>query len=113
VRTRTLRPSRRLGGNCHRILPLPLSTALKIGNSLAGTGAGSHSGQPQTSVSTHSNSTSGMIIPNKSTIAEEDIQVLYGRDSGSTAVEERGHDRGVDMDVDVDAEAAGGGVGGG
>ncbi|KAH9846801.1 hypothetical protein C2E23DRAFT_851461 [Lenzites betulinus] len=67
--------------------------------------------RPSESVSIHSESTSasnaqsatagmGMIIPNKSTIAEEDIEVPYGRDvrdSSSTAMErDRGRDRSVD-----------------
>ncbi|KAI8974031.1 hypothetical protein BD414DRAFT_468647 [Trametes punicea] len=74
--------------------------------------------RPSESVSINSESTSasnaqsatagmGMIIPNKSTIAEEDIEVPYGRDvrdSASTAMD-RGRDRSV--------ERSGGGGGGG
>ncbi|KAI9064956.1 hypothetical protein FKP32DRAFT_1591027 [Trametes sanguinea] len=67
--------------------------------------------RPSESVSINSESTSasnaqsatagmGMIIPNKSTIAEEDIEVPYGRDardSASTAMErDPGRDRSVD-----------------
>ncbi|KDQ55017.1 hypothetical protein JAAARDRAFT_195904 [Jaapia argillacea MUCL 33604] len=40
--------------------------------------------------------TSGMIIPNKSTIAEEEIEVPFGRearDSGSTAIDDRDRER--------------------
>ncbi|KAF8839446.1 hypothetical protein BDN67DRAFT_953449 [Paxillus ammoniavirescens] len=63
--------------------------------------------RPSASASIHSDSTgttnaqsatatSGMIIPNKSTIAEEDIEVPYGReevrDSSGTAVDDRGRD---------------------
>ncbi|KAI0665719.1 hypothetical protein C8Q78DRAFT_1063711 [Trametes maxima] len=67
--------------------------------------------RPSESVSIHSESTSasnaqsatagmGMIIPNKSTIAEEEIEVPYGRDprdSSSTAID-RGRERSVDRD---------------
>jgi hypothetical protein len=48
-----------------------------------------------------------MIIPNKSTIAEEEIEVPYGRDmreSGGTAVDDRER-------VDTDGEGGGGGGG--
>jgi hypothetical protein len=71
-------------------------------------GAGADFGRrPSASASIHSDSTgttnaqsatatSGMIIPNKSTIAEEDIEVPYGReevrDSSGTAVDDRGRD---------------------
>ncbi|KIJ15449.1 hypothetical protein PAXINDRAFT_168952 [Paxillus involutus ATCC 200175] len=71
-------------------------------------GAGAEFGRrPSASASIHSDSTgttnaqsatatSGMIIPNKSTIAEEDIEVPYGReevrDSSGTAVDDRGRD---------------------
>ncbi|KAI0941809.1 hypothetical protein AcW1_003600 [Taiwanofungus camphoratus] len=76
--------------------------------------------RPSESVSTTSESTSasnaqsatagmGMIIPNKSTIAEEEIEVPYGRevrDSSSTAVDDRGRerDRSVDRGRDTDSE---------
>lgn len=74
--------------------------------------------RPNTTVSTNSDSTgatnaqsatatSGMIIPNKSTIAEEEIEVPYGREireSSSTAIDDR--DRGdrdrSARDVDTD-----------
>lgn len=66
----------------------------------------------------------GMIIPNKSTIAEEEIEVPYGRevrDSTGTAVDERGRDRdrvsgrnrsrdfsrGTDTDADPDEPMGG------
>ncbi|KIJ65805.1 hypothetical protein HYDPIDRAFT_27039 [Hydnomerulius pinastri MD-312] len=64
--------------------------------------------RPSASASIHSDSTgttnaqsatatSGMIIPNKSTIAEEDIEVPYGReeirDSSGTAVDDRSRER--------------------
>ncbi|KAH9889560.1 hypothetical protein C8Q73DRAFT_766336 [Cubamyces lactineus] len=67
--------------------------------------------RPSESVSINSESTSasnaqsatagmGMIIPNKSTIAEEDIEVPYGRearDSSSTAMDrDRGRDRSIE-----------------
>ncbi|KIK80426.1 hypothetical protein PAXRUDRAFT_833539 [Paxillus rubicundulus Ve08.2h10] len=71
-------------------------------------GAGADFGRrPSASASIHSDSTgttngqsatatSGMIIPNKSTIAEEDIEVPYGReevrDSSGTAVDDRGRE---------------------
>ena len=65
-----------------------------------------------------------MIIPNKSTIAEEEIEVPYGRevrDSTGTAVDERGRDRdrmsgrarsrdlsrGTDTDADADEPIGG------
>lgn len=91
--------------------------------------------RPSESVSTTSDSTSttnaqsatagmGMIIPNKSTIAEEEIEVPYGRevrDSTGTAVDERGRDRdrtsgrarsrdfsrGTDTDADADEPVGG------
>ncbi|KAH7907886.1 hypothetical protein BJ138DRAFT_1116316 [Hygrophoropsis aurantiaca] len=73
--------------------------------------------RPSASASIHSDSTgttnaqsatatSGMIIPNKSTIAEEEIEVPYGReirDSSGTAVDDR--DRGHEhREVDTDGE---------
>lgn len=72
--------------------------------------------RPGTTVSTNSDSTgtagqsaiatSAMIIPNKSTIAEEEIEVPFGgregRESSSTAIDDR--DRGGDR-VDTDGEA--------
>ena len=72
--------------------------------------------RPGTTVSTNSDSTgtagqsatatSAMIIPNKSTIAEEEIEVPFGgregRESSSTAIDDR--DRGGDR-VDTDVEA--------
>ncbi|CAL1711181.1 unnamed protein product [Somion occarium] len=92
--------------------------------------------RPSESVSVTSDSTSttnaqsatagmGMIIPNKSTIAEEEIEVPYGRevrDSTGTAVDERGRDRdrtsqrdqsrdlsrGTDTDADGDEPGIGG-----
>ena len=54
-----------------------------------------------------------MIIPNKSTIAEEDIEVPYGkavRESGGTAIKDRKRER--DRGVDADTEGAGRGGGG-
>jgi hypothetical protein len=119
VRITTLCPSHhRPHGKRLRILPLPLFANLKIGNvhlGVGGTGAGasssigSGSGRPQTSVSTNSDSTSTttnstnatsatswMIIP-KSTIAEEDIEVPYGREVRDTAIDNR--DCGVDAGV--------------
>lgn len=84
--------------------------------------------RPSQSVSVHSDSTSttnvqsataGMIIPNKSTIAEEEIEVPYGRevrDSTGTAVDERerSRERGreTDTDADDDFRSPGGGLGG-
>lgn len=84
--------------------------------------------RPSQSVSVHSDSTSttnaqsataGMVIPNKSTIAEEEIEVPYGRevrDSTGTAVDERNRsrDRGreTDTDADDDFRNPGGGLGG-
>jgi hypothetical protein len=53
-----------------------------------------------------------MIIPNKSTIAEEEIEVPYGREvreSGGTAVDDRQRDRGMDVDADMAGAAEGGG----
>ncbi|EPQ54975.1 hypothetical protein GLOTRDRAFT_76278 [Gloeophyllum trabeum ATCC 11539] len=47
--------------------------------------------------------TSGVVIPNKSTIAEEEIEVPYGRegrDSSSTAMDERERERSRDVDTD-------------
>ncbi|KAI0072828.1 hypothetical protein K474DRAFT_1667322 [Panus rudis PR-1116 ss-1] len=88
--------------------------------------------RPSESVSTTSDSTSatnaqsatagmGMIIPNKSTIAEEEIEVPYGREireSTDTAVDERGRggdrnrvsqrDRSPDTDVEGDEPQIGG-----
>lgn len=86
--------------------------------------------RPSQSVSVHSDSTSttnaqsataGMIIPNKSTIAEEEIEVPYGRevrDSTGTAVDERdrSRDRGRETDTDAEMDEPGyrnpGGLGG-
>ncbi|KAI0687108.1 hypothetical protein BC835DRAFT_1287053 [Cytidiella melzeri] len=86
--------------------------------------------QSQTT-SVHSDSTSttnaqsatagmGMIIPNKSTIAEEDIEVPYGRemrDSTSTAVDERDRSRersvgNTDVEADDSPSSPSGGLGG-
>jgi protein SPA2 len=72
--------------------------------------------RPSQSVSVHSDSTSttnaqsataGMIIPNKSTIAEEEIEVPYGReirDSTGTAVDERDRSKERGQETDTDAE---------
>ena len=72
--------------------------------------------RPSQSVSVHSDSTSntnaqsattGMVIPNKSTIAEEEIEVPYGReirDSTGTAVDERDRSRERSRETDTDAE---------
>ncbi|KIP03709.1 hypothetical protein PHLGIDRAFT_31670 [Phlebiopsis gigantea 11061_1 CR5-6] len=84
--------------------------------------------RPSQSVSVHSDSTSttnaqsataGMVIPNKSTIAEEEIEVPYGRevrDSTGTAVDdrERSRDRGRETDTDAedDFRNPAGGLGG-
>ncbi|KZT19829.1 hypothetical protein NEOLEDRAFT_1141535 [Neolentinus lepideus HHB14362 ss-1] len=54
--------------------------------------------------------TSGMIIPNKSTIAEEEIEVPYGREtreSSSTAMDDRDRDRSQERGTDVEPESAG------
>lgn len=70
--------------------------------------------RPSESVSVASDSTtsnmqsatSGMVIPNKSTIAEEEIEVPYGRqvrDSSSTAMDER--DRSRERDTDGESSA--------
>ncbi|KAI0338375.1 hypothetical protein BDW22DRAFT_709598 [Trametopsis cervina] len=86
--------------------------------------------QSQTA-SVHSDSTSttnaqsatagmGMIIPNKSTIAEEEIEVPYGRemrDSTSTAMDERERSReqsraNTDVEADDDLNSPPGGMGG-
>ena len=85
--------------------------------------------RPSASTSIHSDSTgttnaqsatatSGMIIPNKSTIAEEDIEVPYGReegrDSSMMAVGDRGRDGdgdtygGMDEDHEHDGPPVGG-----
>lgn len=52
--------------------------------------------------------TSGMIIPNKSTIAEEDIEVPYGReevrDSSVIAIGDRGRDRDGDVYGGIDED---------
>ncbi|EMD33042.1 hypothetical protein CERSUDRAFT_126237 [Gelatoporia subvermispora B] len=72
--------------------------------------------RPSESVSTTSESTAasaaqsatagmGMVIPNKSTIAEEDIEVPYGREvreSGSTAIDDRDRARGPGRETDTD-----------
>jgi len=53
-----------------------------------------------------------MIIPNKSTIVEEDIEVPYGsefRKSGGTAIDGCDRKRDRRVDVDADMEGAGGG----
>lgn len=84
--------------------------------------------RPSQTVSVHSDSTSttnaqsataGMVIPNKSTIAEEEIEVPYGRevrDSTGTAVDdrERSRDRGRETDTDAEDEfrSPAGGLGG-
>lgn len=84
--------------------------------------------RPSQSVSVHSDSTSttnaqsataGMIIPNKSTIAEEEIEVPYGRevrDSTGTAIDERDRSRERGRETDTDAEddlrSPAGGLGG-
>lgn len=72
--------------------------------------------RPSQSVSVHSDSTSttnaqsataGMIIPNKSTIAEEEIEVPYARevrDSTGTAVDDRDRSRERGRETDTDAE---------
>ena len=85
--------------------------------------------RPSASASIHSDSTgttnaqsatatSGMIIPNKSTIAEEDIEVPYGReearDSSMMAIGDRGRDGdgdtygGIDDDQEHDVPTLGG-----
>ncbi|OSX61913.1 hypothetical protein POSPLADRAFT_1181965 [Postia placenta MAD-698-R-SB12] len=75
--------------------------------------------RPSESVSTTSESTSasnaqsagmGMIIPNKSTIAEEEIEVPYGRevrDSASTAMDDRTRERERERDSDSDVDEDG------
>ena len=85
--------------------------------------------RPSASTSIHSDSTgttnaqsatatSGMIIPNKSTIAEEDIEVPYGReearDSSIMAVGDRGRDGDGDTygGIDEEHELGGPSVGG-
>ncbi|KAH7883156.1 hypothetical protein F5I97DRAFT_1939003 [Phlebopus sp. FC_14] len=97
-------------------------------NARSGAGAGADFGRrPSASASIHSDSTgttnaqsgtatSGMIIPNKSTIAEEDIEVPYGReirDSSGTAVDDRdgSQERRV-RDLDDDLGADDGSMGG-
>jgi len=119
VRTRMRHPFCHLGGKPRRILLPLLPTTLKIGNGLAWVVPALAPvpivvvalADPKR-VSTHSNSTNtsratgGMIILNKSTIAEEDIEVPYGR--GSTAVEDRERERAVDADADVDGAVGGG-----
>lgn len=83
--------------------------------------------RPSESISTTSESTSasnaqsatagiGMIIPNKSTIAEEEIEVPYGRevrDSSSTAIDDRGRDRDRSMERSRDSDSEGEGAGSG
>lgn len=125
IRTRSLHPSRRLGGKHRRILPLPLSAALKIWNGLVPAlcchwfwfwpTLNDHK-HPQR-LDAHDEHGEQ---DNESTIAEEDaeedVEVPCGRESGSTVVEEREHDREVDADADVEAAGGGGGrvgVGGG
>ncbi|EGO00874.1 hypothetical protein SERLA73DRAFT_87202 [Serpula lacrymans var. lacrymans S7.3] len=70
-----------------------------------------HSDSTGTTNAQSSTATTGMIIPNKSTIAEEDIEVPYGReirDSAGTAVDERDksqeRSRELDMDGVTDGE---------
>lgn len=75
--------------------------------------------RPSESVSTTSESTSasnaqsagmGMIIPNKSTIAEEEIEVPHGRevrDSASTAMDDRTRERERERDSDSDVDEDG------
>ncbi|OBZ69633.1 hypothetical protein A0H81_10591 [Grifola frondosa] len=75
--------------------------------------------RPSESVSINSESTSasnaqsatagmGMIIPNKSTIAEEEIEVPYGRevrDSAGTAIDERGRGRELSMERNPESDS--------
>lgn len=77
--------------------------------------------RPSASASTTSESTSasnaqsatagmGMIIPNKSTIAEEEIEVPYGRearDSSSTAIDDRERDRQGERSKESDIDGEG------
>ncbi|KAG9311997.1 hypothetical protein JVU11DRAFT_7269 [Chiua virens] len=75
-----------------------------------------HSDSTSTTTAQSATATSGMIIPHKSTIAEEDIEVPYGheegRDSSVIAISDRGRDGntygGIDDDHDHEGATLGG-----
>lgn len=60
-----------------------------------------HSDSTGTTNAQSATATSGMIIPNKSTIAEEDIEVPYGREEARDSSVMVGGDRGRDGDGDT------------